>query len=414
MGSQCYFPEDIIEDILGRLPGRSLVRFKCVSKAWGYIISSFKFKPRALLCSEHYCQFFHSINDDDSVFEELPTPWQSPTLYPRFKGLVNGLLLIQNGNSFFLWNPFTGYFNNVLNGWYLGDSIGFCYDPSTDDYKLVAFGSKFIVMSLKTKCWKRVRFSSYDIKFALDGPVVEGRLHWRVVYKKEDSVSEILCFDPTTDELTVLPTRKPKHGNTDLLVSGLGVLKGNLCMFCNCCQYCCYMHSHFEVTVMKEYGVVESWTTLFVISNLFVTPLSFTRDGELLMAILDGKIVAYNPTSSSYRKIDFLSTNLRPEPEGFSNFVATYEPTLVSPFPIKQKRKMKKKNIEWDSADEEENEVQEINTKEEQAGKQEIATSMMAESDQEEDDRTCEDDDMEAILTLNRLRKSRKPVPGQA
>lgn len=73
-----------------------------------------------------------------------------------------------------------GYFNNVLNGWYLGGSIGFCYDPCTDDYKLLAFGSKFIVMSLKTKCWKSVKFS-YDIMSASDGPVVEGRLHWRVV-----------------------------------------------------------------------------------------------------------------------------------------------------------------------------------------------------------------------------------------
>lgn len=149
---------------------------------------------------------------------------------------------------------------------------------------------------------------------------------------------------------------------------------------------------------MKEYGVVESWTILFVISNLVtpIMPLSFTRDGELLMTIRYGKIVAYNPTYGSYREIDLLTN---PGPGGFSNFVATYEPTLVSPFPIKQKRK-KKKNIYWDSADEEEliNEVQEMNMKEEQVLESSVIEDQ---SEDQEDDRTCEDGDMEAVLTLN-------------
>ncbi|KAK6779280.1 hypothetical protein RDI58_021464 [Solanum bulbocastanum] len=43
---QAHFPEEIIVDILKRLPVRSLLRFKCVSKFWMTLISEPYFKMK--------------------------------------------------------------------------------------------------------------------------------------------------------------------------------------------------------------------------------------------------------------------------------------------------------------------------------------------------------------------------------
>lgn len=414
-----YLPEDVLDNILGRLPGKSLVRFKCVCKTWNSIISTFKFKARAILHTRQKGTFFHAIDDDESIFEELVIPWKNNECFdnvsfpyvPKFCGLINGLFLIEFERSFFLWNPFTGYFNKVVNDEYLGEDIGFCYDPCTNDYKVVGYGHKFIVMSLRTRYWKKLKCSD-GIRSASAGPVVQERLHWLVSYDKSSCASsEILHFDPKTDELNELPIRKPKHDH-EVALSGLGVLQGKLCMFFVCnksgCSPVYFRFSHVEVTVMKDYGVAESCTTLFVVSCSNFIPLSFTRGGELLMTKYDddNKIVAYNPNCGSYRNIDiFLSFQ-----SGWcvlSYVLPPYEPTLEAPYPVKKKKiKKKKKDISWDTEDVGENKVQEIHMVEEKS-KEEESSLIEQKAESEDDDK---DGDMEALLTLNRMRLSRRPV----
>nr|XP_004250284.1 uncharacterized protein LOC101261682 isoform X2 [Solanum lycopersicum] len=47
-----HFPEVILEDILSRLPVKSLLRFKCVSKFWETLISEPYFKMKHLSCAK--------------------------------------------------------------------------------------------------------------------------------------------------------------------------------------------------------------------------------------------------------------------------------------------------------------------------------------------------------------------------
>ncbi|KAH0693809.1 hypothetical protein KY285_020906 [Solanum tuberosum] len=46
MDCQCHFPEDLVVDILSRLPLESLLRFKCVRKHWYGLIKSASFKEK--------------------------------------------------------------------------------------------------------------------------------------------------------------------------------------------------------------------------------------------------------------------------------------------------------------------------------------------------------------------------------
>ncbi|KAK4722098.1 hypothetical protein R3W88_012331 [Solanum pinnatisectum] len=46
MDCQCHFPENMVVDILSRLPVESLLRFKCVCKHWYGLIKSASFKEK--------------------------------------------------------------------------------------------------------------------------------------------------------------------------------------------------------------------------------------------------------------------------------------------------------------------------------------------------------------------------------
>lgn len=45
----CALPEEIVEDILSRLPAKSLCRFQCVSRLFHTLISSRAFQDTGLL-----------------------------------------------------------------------------------------------------------------------------------------------------------------------------------------------------------------------------------------------------------------------------------------------------------------------------------------------------------------------------
>jgi hypothetical protein len=177
--SDCL-PNEVITDILSRLPAKSLIRFRCVSKEWCSLISSPHFIAthlnRSLSNSQHpKCLFLsHYDNKPDykdaihtlvlyldqeieqkgdffahpSASIELRGIDQSIKYFLHLVGSSNGLLCLANMNFnkerglCVLWNPSIQkaislpepnlQFRGSLN-----QSVGFGYEPVTDDYKLV-------------------------------------------------------------------------------------------------------------------------------------------------------------------------------------------------------------------------------------------------------------------------------------
>ncbi|EOA36558.1 hypothetical protein CARUB_v10011699mg [Capsella rubella] len=66
------FPKDLTSEILLRLPSRSVLRFRCVSKLWSYFISSFEtrffstLRPSLLVCYIAYGKLFVSSIPQDN------------------------------------------------------------------------------------------------------------------------------------------------------------------------------------------------------------------------------------------------------------------------------------------------------------------------------------------------------------
>ena len=66
----------------------------------------------------------------------------------------------------------------------------------------------------------------------------------------------------------------------------------------------------FDIWVMCEYGVKESWTKQFVIGPLsrIQFPLGFTMNDELLMVARNGQLVLYNSNAQEIKSLQVRAT----------------------------------------------------------------------------------------------------------
>ncbi|PRQ52364.1 putative F-box domain-containing protein [Rosa chinensis] len=197
--------ECVIVDILSRLPARSLLRFRCVCKAWRALISDPYFIRKHLSrintkISTSYCLLLKEKIFRCAEYEEIlkclshdgPLPSRRlhfpvldfPVLFRRrfdihsffIVGSCNGLICLMVGidaretYTFMLWNPCTGE-SQVLPQTPLHSFErcfwGFSYDSTTDDYKVILgsykSGYEFVVVfMLKGGSWRKLeRLNKY-------------------------------------------------------------------------------------------------------------------------------------------------------------------------------------------------------------------------------------------------------------
>ncbi|XP_058217309.1 F-box/kelch-repeat protein At3g23880-like [Rhododendron vialii] len=371
---QRNIPEQIVLEILSRLPVQSLLRFCCVCKVWKSLISDPKFtlssrKPQIAI----KCGYLYSIDTGPAFTGTRSLSRRDPLLKPmlffsddknaskglKILGSCNGLFMVSHHADLYLWNPSTRQSTKVLSlttkGWPKDFSLnnayvsGLCYDSSTDDYKaVIAMVNEFglvNVVSFKRKQWATTTLHALDKDkgyISLSGPIVNEKLHWAITKFGHDRVHCTACygivsFDPLTDEFEELPMPLiiPNNGEGEPIIKGLGVLDGCLSM-----ARCVTRGSgaeevgpgFFELLVMKEYGVGGSWTRILNVSKDFtvlsrgtLVPLCFTGDGEVVISVahLD-RLRAYNLEDMSQRDI------LVPR-EGHLTCQISYTESLVSP-----------------------------------------------------------------------------------
>ncbi|XP_059659118.1 F-box/kelch-repeat protein At3g06240-like [Cornus florida] len=262
-------PYDLIVDILSRLPVKSLVRFKSVSKCWLNLFTDPYFvkmhlnrsHKRKKLVSWCTCSpiFFTNIPLICSLDNDQPKAVHIESLLPfrtesiRFYGSCDGLILFLNFPSrrLCLLNPSTRELNKLPNSPFqnrLTVSYGFGYDASADDYKVVevsftGFQSNASVYALKTNCWRKVHSFPYGIRIYNGGTLFNGVLHWLACGK----MPRIVAFHLADDKFQDIPfpcfeTPRPSP-------RVIGVVRGSLCI----------KVTSDELWVMNEYGKRESW-----------------------------------------------------------------------------------------------------------------------------------------------------------
>lgn len=245
----------------------------------------------------------------------LPLPRGLESLNPSIYilGSCNGLFFIQistpNDFRLSLLNPSTKMYKQIL---FFREKIGvgpdifgFGFDSEADDYKVMIMINYFdqsvrhrytrdlIIYSLKANTWKLVERTPNPTEL-LDGRnpgalINNHLLHWM---DQKHMIPNIRCFDLRTeqwgnnvgiaDSLSI-PDEKNEHP----AFIDIGVFDGCLCLSTHR-----YYTVVFDVWIMKEYGVKDSWVKLLSISyptmpfSPLVMPVAYrecSRTSEILV-----------------------------------------------------------------------------------------------------------------------------------
>jgi|UniRef100_A0A2N9EM60 F-box interacting protein len=338
-------PRELIVDILSRLPVKSLCRFKCVSKPWRSLISDPDFVKthlhraefkRLILASpnSHYSIDHETPFENDVVAVQLDVPLKQiiEDPQPHWSGIIgssNGLVCIMpQPNTFFALNPATHESARIPDFITRPDldpneihSYGFGYASSIDDYKLVkaAHGNHVAVFSFRTGAWKLVEGFHYEEPGDIFLPLppatpLNGSIHW-AFNLRDGGAFVVAAFDLVKETFRDFPVPEPAVAGFSI-----GVLREKLCL-----MHCADGQWRRYFWVMKEYGVKESWTKIFVVEPCFVLrPLCLWKNCKILM-VRDGKeLVLCNPKDGTCKNFEVDGI-----PDSF--YADVYVESLVSP-----------------------------------------------------------------------------------
>ncbi|XP_026439671.1 F-box/kelch-repeat protein At3g06240-like [Papaver somniferum] len=331
-----FIPEEIMFDILTRLPAKSLSRLRCVSKSWNNLIKnphflklqlnhSLKYGEHGIVYNCESCDGKICCVDYDSSSSRLSNSVVHID-YPldhktgnRIIDSCNGLVCyLSSQKEIMIWNPFTKDYRKLstppkpdldpsyVYDFYSYSKYGFGYDSKTDDYKFARMvkcpgsSTEISVYSLKLNLWKTYR----DIPFLLpfNGGLVlfQGIFHWVGDRSRNIEISRdfprgfklpkiIGCLDTGSETFKEIPL--PQHF-AELFGIFVCVLGGFLYII-----GFRYVNIGSEAWMMKDYGVHESWTKMFNIretsSNLVgagcLNLKHYFKSGVILVQVDNGR-----------------------------------------------------------------------------------------------------------------------------
>lgn len=203
--------------------------------------------------------------------------------------------------------------------WYV-KSVGFGFDPISNDFKVVRVVERFVVFNIfeeglsKNSFRKEIEAEVYRASSGLWrqidlGPVIfgfqwvsttymNGVFFWWTKHEVDD---KIISFD-FSDEI-FKTTSLPEIGNADTYSCKLTVLNSFVAILViphdhEVMRSCFEIWPHFvDIWVLIEFGVKESWNKLFTITtpSTWRRPLGFWKNGELFIENGNNQLVLYDP-----------------------------------------------------------------------------------------------------------------------
>ncbi|KAJ4715772.1 F-box protein [Melia azedarach] len=230
----------------------------------------------------------------------------------------NGFLCLRKPffkNPCIICNPLTGEYITIPKPENDDNTLktiisGFGYSLKSKQYKVVRLVfNNFLtrtaeVYTLGTATWRKVGNAPWSTVAGLFATYLNGVIHW-VCDDIDDHGSDfIVGFDFEDERFCEVPA--PPHFDEkqktkdNLCNMSLGVLGGYLSV-CDVTYF-----TYFDVWVMKDYGVQESWTKWFTVDNSSLglcRPLKYLSNGYVLMFYKRRALVLYNPVEKNVRYI---------------------------------------------------------------------------------------------------------------
>ncbi|KAL5705812.1 hypothetical protein ACHQM5_024059 [Ranunculus cassubicifolius] len=342
-------PQDIFfSNIFTRLPVKSLLQYRSVSKPWQTTIDDpllpnthLEFstkKSNLVIIMQHrkseLTRFY--LVKDDSPTRTMESKLISTIPMSRnslLKCSCNGLLCFVNcryssNYEIFVCNPFLNQV--VMTTTSLGTSrrhiFGLGYSPLSKEYKLVQVERTPTlhtrIYSLKTKVWRDiVSKPAYPL---LQRPVyTNGALHWKIDTNSGDFKTEhhIVSFDMETEEFEIID--HPKLGFEKNNLIDVIELEGNLCLVDYSSSMC------IDIWMLKDWGK-KKWVKEYSITvrrdNGDASVVGFWGCGKIFFTLNDN----YMSYDSNDGQIE-CHTVQKLDPDFTVSEVFGYTGSLVSP-----------------------------------------------------------------------------------
>jgi F-box interacting protein len=212
-------------------------------------------------------------------------------------GSSNGLLCLANmtfnneSGLCVLWNPSIQKAISLPkpNALQSHQTFGFGYEPMTDDYKLVRLMNLddcplVEIYTLRTGIWRFITAPDprYTMKYWSSSVLVSGALHWVTHTPRHQGAfcNVIMSFNMKDEAFGEVGMPKSLQELEDLMVT-VALIDGLLALV-PCTGF--GIEASHAVWVMKEYGVVESWTKLFDVRiEGFQRVIGFPKSDEVLV-----------------------------------------------------------------------------------------------------------------------------------
>ncbi|ESR38727.1 hypothetical protein CICLE_v10027518mg, partial [Citrus x clementina] len=327
-------PDDIMVEILSRLPVKSLIRLRCVCKSWYAFIKNPSFVSKHLKHDvntrliviyaieddteehshpkEYFCLFPDQTLEDLSL-EDLST--QEPVL-GSFKGLYCGIVFIEGiNNRITLWNIATREsitlpkYRAILPQYtrIFRTNIGFGLDLKTKDYKVIliitlwdekrdsscAF-SLVAVYTLCTNSWRNLKSIDYTMRLSSERTYLDEAFYWLLRLENHNDNYVILSFHMTDEKFREIPGPCRLESSLDVTV---GVYYQSLSLLMldtvdNC----------FKIWVMKKKNWIKQLTVgPFV--GIF-QPLRFWKKGAFFVESNSSQLLLYEPDTGELRDFE--------------------------------------------------------------------------------------------------------------
>ncbi|AES80355.2 putative galactose oxidase/kelch, beta-propeller, F-box associated interaction [Medicago truncatula] len=340
-----HIPQDLASLVLSKLPLKSLKRFECAHKTWSLLFENHVF---ITMFRDNFTSISHSYYDDTSLiiqqlvhkgrstvsilhllssqsFEnrlklDLPTPLQTehPMFYILYSSTINGTLCLSKGDkTFVLWNPTTDEVNVIPPS--PRDSVspdsamisfhGFGYNRVRDDYTIIKCLNNpkaWEIYSLRCNTWKKLDVNMPSRSYYRDLlNTNDGICHW---LSETDDQLCLVSFDLssyvflTTSTPIIMNQIDFEDPNDYGMMALLVMLNGSIALIS------CYVgKTTFDILILGELGVSESWTKLFTIGPLpsyIEEPIGVGKNGDIFFEkINDGKLVCYDLSTHMFEEI---------------------------------------------------------------------------------------------------------------
>ncbi|KAJ4965911.1 hypothetical protein NE237_017760 [Protea cynaroides] len=301
-------PSEIEDNILSRLPVKSLLRFRCVCKHWCNLVTNPYFIKMQLNRSnqikeglklvhaygaEVYCIDVEACRNQCvetrgqmkiKMHKELVLPFrdQFKNLFWEVSGSCNGLLCLSTYDGLYLLNPATQEYKRLpypkIRFSLKLTVFGFGYSPRTDEYKVVMIiyyyrsehsvhcDDVYVYTVGTNSSWRSIGGTEYRIEgtenwfhYPYHHALVNGAIHWMARGKLSFSMAPI-SFDFGDEKFRKLSLPKSFRQEDTTHPMWLAELDGFLSL------YQCKVEN-FNIWAMKDYGDVQSWTKVFSVAN---------------------------------------------------------------------------------------------------------------------------------------------------